>query len=146
MAVVVRFVSSDWTLEQRLIKLQMLAKSMKGEEVARELIHILATENAITPSNLVAAMHDCASVNDAAIRIVKVIYPNLLDIGCFSHTLDLVGKHFHMPALSEFGVLWVSLFSNSPKVRMLWKDRTSLSIPSYIVPLGGGAGGRCINS
>ena len=39
MAVVVRFVSSDWTLEQRLMKLQMLAKSMKGEEVARELIH-----------------------------------------------------------------------------------------------------------
>ena len=40
-AVVVRFVSSDWTVEQRLIKLQMLAKSMKGEKVARELIHIL---------------------------------------------------------------------------------------------------------
>ena len=49
MAVVVRFVSNEWTLEQRLVKLQMLAKSMKGEEVARELIHILATENAIDP-------------------------------------------------------------------------------------------------
>ena len=105
MAVVVRFVSSDWTVEQRLIKLQMLAKNMKGEEVARELIHILATENAIAPSHLVAAMHDRASVNDAAMRIVKVIYPKLMDIGCFSHTLDLVGEHFHMPSLSEFGIL-----------------------------------------
>ena len=47
-------------------------------------------------------MHDRASVNDAAMRIVKVIYPNLLDIGYFSHTLDLVGEHFHMPALSEY--------------------------------------------
>jgi len=36
----------------------MLAKSMKGKEGARELIHILATENAIGPSHLVAAMHD----------------------------------------------------------------------------------------
>ena len=43
-----------------------------------------------------AAMHDRASVNDAAMRIVKVIYPNLLDVGCFSHTLDLVGEHFHI--------------------------------------------------
>jgi len=41
MAVVVRFVSDEWTLEQCLVKLQMLPKSMKGEEVARELIHIL---------------------------------------------------------------------------------------------------------
>ena len=131
MSVVVRFVSNEWTLEQRLVKLQMLAKSMKGEEVAREIIHILATEYAIDPSHLVAAMHDRASVNDAAMKIVKVIYPNLLDVGCFSHTLDLVGEHFHMPTLSEFGVLWVSLFAHSPKVQMLWKDHTSLSMPSY---------------
>ena len=40
MAVVVRFISNEWTLEQRLINLQMLAKSMKGEEIARELIHL----------------------------------------------------------------------------------------------------------
>ena len=41
MAVVVRFVSSDWTVKQRLIKLQMLAKSMKGEEIARSLFVFL---------------------------------------------------------------------------------------------------------
>ena len=131
MAVVLRFVSKEWTLEQRLVKLHMLAKSMKGEEIARELIHLLSTEYAIDSSHLVAAMHDRASVNDAAMRIVKVIYPNLLDVGCFSHTLDLVGEHFHMPTLSEFGALWVSLFAHSPKVRMLWKDCTSISMPSY---------------
>ena len=36
-----------------------------------------------------------------------------------------------MPTLSEFGDLWVSLFAHSPKVRMLWKDCTSISMPSY---------------
>ena len=35
-AVVLRFVSKEWTLEQRLVKLHILAKSMKGEEIARE--------------------------------------------------------------------------------------------------------------
>jgi len=33
-----------------------------------------------------------------------------------------------MPSLSEFGILWVSLFAHSPKVRMLWRD---LTLPSY---------------
>ena len=93
--------------------------------------HLLSTEYAIDSSHLVAAMHDRASVNDAAMRIVKVIYPNLLDVGCFSHALDLVGEHFHMPTLSEFGALWVSLLAHSPKVHMLWKDCTSISMPSY---------------
>ena len=34
LAVTVRFVSKGWSLEQCLIKVQMLAKSMKGEEIA----------------------------------------------------------------------------------------------------------------
>ena len=58
-------------------------------------------------------MHNRASVNDAAIRIVTVIYPKLMDIGCSSHTLDLVGEHFHMPCLSEFGILSESIFRYS---------------------------------
>ena len=131
LAVVVQFVSEDWTLEQRLIKMQMLAKSMKGEEIARELIHLLSTEYNIGPSNLLAAMHDRASVNDVAMRTVTIVYPYLLDVGCFAHTIDLVGEHFHTPNLSEFGMLWVSLFSHSPKVCMFWRDQTSLSMPSY---------------
>ena len=76
-------------------------------------------------------MHDRASVNDASMRIVKVVYPNLLDMGCFSHTLDLVGEDFHIPTLSEFRSLWVSLIAHSPKVRMLWKDYSAISMPSY---------------
>ena len=40
MAVVVRFISNEWTLEQCLINWQMLARSIKGEEIARELINL----------------------------------------------------------------------------------------------------------
>ena len=38
-------------------------------------------------------MLDRASVNDAAMRIVTVVYPNILDVGCFAHlvaAIDLV--------------------------------------------------------
>ena len=125
LAVVVWFVSERWTLEQRLIKMQMLAKSMKEHE------NSFITEYSIGSSYLVATMRDRASVNDAAMRTVTIVYPHLLDVGCFSDTLDLVGEHFHTPTLSEFGMLWVSLFAHSHKVRMLWKDQTSISMPSY---------------
>ena len=42
LAIVVRFVTADWEVNQRLVRLQLLAKSLKGEELAREIIMVLA--------------------------------------------------------------------------------------------------------
>ena len=44
LAIIVRFVSESWTIEQRLIRIQLLSKSMSGEEIARELVLVLSTE------------------------------------------------------------------------------------------------------
>ena len=65
----------------------MLAKSLSGDEIARELINILTYEYDIRSEQLVAVMHDCASANNVAIRTLKVLFPSILSIGCFSHTL-----------------------------------------------------------
>ena len=35
-AIVVRFISDSWTIEHRLIKIQLLAKCLIGQEVARK--------------------------------------------------------------------------------------------------------------
>ena len=43
LAIVIQFISDDWTPEQRLVRMQLLAKSLTGEEIARELIHVLST-------------------------------------------------------------------------------------------------------
>ena len=102
LAVVLRFISDSFTIEQRLVKIELLAKSLNGEEVAQELINVLSTTLGITSHYVVATMRDRASVNNVAIRTLKILYPNLLDIGCFSHTLDLVGDHFKLPQLTEF--------------------------------------------
>ena len=34
MGIVVRYVTSEWKVEQQLVRLQLLAQSMSGEEVA----------------------------------------------------------------------------------------------------------------
>ena len=54
-------------------------------------------------------MRDRASVNTAALRTVKVVYPKMIDIGCFSHTLDRVGEQFCTPNFTEFISAWISL-------------------------------------
>ena len=78
--VVLWFVDSDWSPQQRLVRLQLLAKTMCGDEIARELVSILSTELSIPGSNVLAAMRDRASSNGVAMSTLKVVYPNLLDI------------------------------------------------------------------
>ena len=73
-------------------------------------------------------MRDRASVNNVAIRHIKIMFLNLFDIGCHSHTLDLVGSKFE---LEEFVKPWISLFSHSPKTRFEWKCKTGRAMASY---------------
>ena len=35
LAIITRFVNAEWDIQQRLIRLQLLAKSLTGDEVAR---------------------------------------------------------------------------------------------------------------
>ena len=129
---VLRFIdSNDWSPQQRLVRLQLLAKSMCGDEVARELVSILSTELSIPGGKLVAAMRDRASTNGVAMRTLKIVYPNLLDIGCYSHTIDHVGEQFVTPVLEEFAKAWFGLFAHSPKARLLWRERTGCSVATY---------------
>lgn len=76
-------------------------------------------------------MRDRASVNNVAMRTIKVLYPYMLDVGCFSHTIDHVGKHLNTPVLSPFVSNWVKVFSHSPRARLLWKQQTGRSMTTY---------------
>ena len=76
------------------LKLQVLAKSLKANELAQCLTQSLAVEYSIRPAVLLAAMKDGAAVNHAALEQVKFFFPQLLDITCFSHTIDNVEKTF----------------------------------------------------
>ena len=86
LAVVVCMVGDDWYIKQRLVRIQLLIKSLCGDELAREIINILSISYSIhvCPSNLIAVVRDGASVNGSAMRTVKVVYPELVDITCFS--------------------------------------------------------------
>ena len=120
-----------WVVQQRLVRLQLLAKSLSGEEIARELISILSINYGIESPRLLASMRDGAATNCVAVRTLKIVYPNAVDITCFSHTLDRVGQTFNLPILNEFISLWISMFSHSPKARLAWKALTGRTMQSY---------------
>ncbi len=102
--ILLRYVD-NWEIQQRVVRLMLLAKSMTGEEVARQLIVCLSTELGICSNNLIASMRDRTSVNNVAVRTLKIVFPQLLDIDCFSHTLDHVGENFSPPI---YGRRWAS--------------------------------------
>ena len=132
LAVIVRYVEpTDFCIQQRLVQLQVVTKSMTGEEIARDILSVLFTQYRVVSSHLLATVHDRASTNNVAIHSIQILYPSLLDIGCYSHTIDHVGEKFITPTLHEFGLLWVSLFSHSPKACVAWRSCTGRSMASY---------------
>ena len=109
----------------------LLAKSLTGKEIARQIIVSLTIELGIESDLLIAAMRDYASVNNVAIRTLSIVFPKVLDKGCFSHTLDHVGEHMKIPVLEEFLKGWIGLFSRSPKERLAWNSLIGIPVPSY---------------
>ena len=73
LVVVLRFMDfHSWSLQQRLVRVQLLAKTMCGDEIARELISILSTELGIAGAKVLACMRDQASTNNVAMRTIDV--------------------------------------------------------------------------
>ena len=64
-------------------------------------------------------MRERASTNNVVMCTLMIVNPKVVDIGCFSHTIDHVGGYFKTPALTDFTSLWISLFSHSPNNRLL---------------------------
>ena len=131
MVIIVWYITDDWVIKLCVCRLMLLAKSMTGEEVARQILMTLSTELGALSHLVVASMHDCASVKNVAMRMVKVVYNRMMDIGCFSHTIDLVGERMKTPVLDAFSKGWIGLFSGSPKARLAWHTLTGLSPRSY---------------
>ena len=131
MVIVLRFIDEHWCIKQRTARLMLLARSMTGEELARQLIVCLSTELGINGDHLIATMRDRAAVNNVAIQTLQIIYPHILDIGCFSHTLDHVGEKMYTPVLDKFAKVWIGMFSRSRKSKLAWRTKTNLPVPTY---------------
>ena len=69
-------------------------------------------------------------MNQAALNRIRFILQKTFNVVCFSRTLDTVGNHF-IANLTEFGNLWIRLFSQSHKAGLMWKELTGSKPKSY---------------
>ena len=82
--------ADDWTIQQCLVCMHVLAKSLSGPQLARELGTCLSTQFQLPPQKVIAAVRDGAALCQGK----DLLYPSILDIICFSLSLDNVGKNF----------------------------------------------------
>jgi len=69
---------------------------MTGQEIARELISILLVNYGINSMKLLACIHDLAAANG-------VVFPTVVDIGCYPHTLEKNLIYLCWINLSDYG-------------------------------------------
>ena len=131
LVIIIRFVQENFIPTQRLIRLEILAKSLKGEELAQRLMSCLAVDYKLGPSTVIGAVRDGASVNGAALRQLMFFYQKLFDVVCFSHTIDNVGSHFQFQILDLFSRYWIGMFSHSFNACLIWRERTGKSIRKF---------------
>ena len=101
LAILVRYIDDSWNVQ--LLCIRMLSKSLTGEEITHDLIQVLLVNYSISLDHLIAAMRDRASVNGVATKTVKIVYPKIFDVGCFSHTIDRVGTFQPLQSLLQIG-------------------------------------------
>ena len=128
--VIIRFLDDDWKVQQRLIRLDVVAHAVTGEQLAQVLQGCLV-DFTIHGPRVLGSTRDGASVNGAAMAILRPFCPRMLDLTCLSHTLDNVGQHFDTPTADEFLQSWISLFAHSCKAKLRWRERTGVSVKSY---------------
>ena len=130
--IIVRFVSDKCSIVQRLIRLDICAKSVNAQDLAHVLKDCLSVDYQVRDNSLLATMKDGASVYEAAVNLIKFVFPKMPGVVCFSHTLDNVAEnHFKVPDLPFFGSLWIRLFKHSHRAKLICQEVTGRTTKSY---------------
>ena len=150
MVVIARYALLDaeggrYIIKQRLVQLEILAKSLNAAELAGVLVVCLGNKQQVARNQLLGVMRDGAAVNGAALHHLEFAYPAFISVTCFAHTIDNVGRHFNLLHLDGFSEQWIRLFAHSAASKLRWRERTGKSMRSFS-SLGGGADGKCTSN
>ena len=127
-AVVLRTVK-DWKIQQRLVKVSLLAGSLKGRNICAELTMVLQVCIGLAYTDVLCFSHDRASPNLNAIKLLTPIYDTSFGMSCVSHTTDHVGDHFEVSRLSHFFQPLNQLLSMSTKALGLFERECGATYP-----------------
>lgn len=125
--VVFRFIDSNFTIKQKLVRLALLANPLTGDATAAELGQVILRHMNVDKDVVYGFMRDAVSVNNKAAVHLAAQFPKSVDIKCFCHLLHRCGEKLQTPVLHRFLKAWNSLLSRSPLARAQLKSRISVS-------------------
>ena len=119
--VLVRVMDRDLYLQQRLVGITATAHHASGKNDARLAASALARLG-LSVEELVAFAADRHAGNGVCHEEFRKVNAAILLIGCFSHTLDKVGKNFDAPELKRFMENVRSLLCLSNYAKQLFRE------------------------
>ena len=123
-AICARGIDDSLWVKQRLIGMWSTNHHLKGLNMSfiiEKALDRLKKER----KNLIAMSADRVSANNVAYKDLVSQELKLMIIGCFSHTLDKVGKKFDAPELKKFMITVRLLLSNSSEAKRVFRSLDS---------------------
>jgi hypothetical protein len=129
LAIVFRTITPAFTLLERLVALPTMAHSTTSQTLASVVISTIISTMKVPIERVVAFVHDGASTNLAAFRLMKVTFTQAIDLTCLSHTVDLVGNKLQLEIAEQYGMLLGEYFS-SYNTKRCWEAFCGTSFPT----------------
>ena len=123
----VRFVTDDGYVQQRILALRHYKKALVTEELCNALFNLITGEPLhATTGSVLAFSSDRAAVNVAALHNLQPTFQNAEVLGCLSHTISNAGDRMENDLTSitfQFVSRWINIIGRSHKAREMFKER-----------------------
>jgi hypothetical protein len=129
--IVIRFVTDDGYIQQRVAALRLYAKSLSAENLCSALYMTIVEEGIqARVQDVLAFMSDRASVNVCALGMLSGTFHSSIAIGCLSHTISNAAKTLDNEVTYHtfsFVSRVVNIFGRSLKAREMFLARTAIA-------------------
>lgn len=129
-AVLMRWCTDSFEIQQRLIALRTVAKHMNGDNLGPFLIDLIG-QVGVRSASVICTARDSCSTNGKAERNIKHILNRASNLMCVSHTLSHTAEHIDLPVIKEFMTPWLSLVQHHPAARNAWKQLLGGSMKGF---------------
>ena len=86
---VIRFINNDHIICHRALSIKFYRDQFNQNQLASEIVKIIATEHGIDMSRVLFAICDGCPINGAALMTVKLLRPCLIEMNCISHCREI---------------------------------------------------------
>ncbi len=120
--VLVRWLSVEGKIEQRIVACKMYKKSMNAQELATVIHECVFQKLQLNILNANCICRDGASVNTLATKLLKTLAVDMYDSICMSHSGSLCGNLFECDFADKFVSIWSNLMNTSNFAKELFVD------------------------